>query len=99
MLPHLDPSMGVQVTPIFKKWLILIPYFETTLGGKVLRFYAYWKAKFKKIGKSLKTEKTENFLQILILEIFKLDIQISGIILSGILVQRKFWRLVTPNDA
>ena len=85
--------MGVQVTPIFKKWLILIPYFETTLGGKVLRFYAYWKAKFKKIGKSLKTEKTENFLQILILEIFKLDIQISGIILSGILVQHMFYFL------
>ena len=69
--------------PNLKKWLILIPYFETTLGGKVLRLHAYWNAKFKKIGKSLKTEKTENILQILILEILKCDIQIFGKILSG----------------
>ena len=46
---------------------------------------------------SLKTEKTENFFQILILEIFNCDIRFSGKILSGIQVSYKFWCLVTPN--
>ena len=45
---------------------------------------------------SLKTEKTENFFQILILEIFNCDIRFSGRILSGILVSHLFWCLVTP---
>ena len=36
------------------------------------------------------TEKTENFIQILISEIFKLDFQIPGKILSGILLQHSF---------
>ena len=39
---------------------------------------------------SLKTEKTENFFQILILEIFNCDNRFSGRILSGILVSHLF---------
>ena len=39
------------------------------------------------------TEKTENFLPIFVREIFKIDFQIPGKILSGILVQHMFWCL------
>ena len=47
---------------------------------------------------SLVTEKTENILPIFILEIFILDIRISGKVLRGILVRHVFCCLVTPHD-
>ena len=53
-------------------------------------------SKFSEEVISLKTEKTENFFQILILEIFNCGILFSGKILSGILVSHLFWCLVTP---
>ena len=87
--------MGVQIAPMFQKWKNYGQYFETILGGKVLRFYAYLKPNFKILWNSLITEKTENFLPILVFEILKCDIQIPGKILSEILVRDMFWLLVT----
>ena len=55
-------------------------------------------AQILKTWNFLITEKTENFFQILILEIFKHDILIPGKILSENLVHNMFWCLVTPND-
>ena len=49
-------------------------------------------------AKSLRTEKTENFLQILVLEILKCDIQISDKILSENLVLHMYYCFVTPDD-
>ena len=46
---------------------------------------------------SLKTEKTENFFQILILEFFNCDNLFPGKILSRIQVSHMFWCLVTPK--
>ena len=88
--------MGVQVAPMFQKWKNYGQYFETILGGKVLRFYASSHPIFGILFNFLITEKTEKFLQILILKIFKLDFQIPGKILSGFLVRHTFWCLVTP---
>ena len=51
---------------------------ETKLDGKVLVFYAYSWAIFRFSWNFLITEKTENFFQILGLEILKHHIQISG---------------------
>ena len=79
--------MGVQVASMFQKWKNYGQYFETILGGNVLRFYVYSHPIFGILFNFLITEKTEKFLQILFLEIFKLDFQILGKILSGILVQ------------
>ena len=76
--PHLDPSMGVQVTPKFQKWLNLgrlLVY--TILGGKVRILQQFFV--------------TEKFLRIIFLEILKLDFQIPGKILSGFLVRNIFW--------
>ena len=62
--------MGVQVASMFKKWKNYGQYFETILGGNVLRFYAYSHPIFEILYNFLITEKTEKFLQILLLEIF-----------------------------
>ena len=51
---------------------------ENELGGKVLVFNAYSYAIFRFSWNFLITEKTENFFQILGLEILKHHIQISG---------------------
>ena len=83
--------MGVQVASMFKKWKFYGQYFETILGGNVLRFYAYSHPIFEILYNFLITEKTEKFLQILILEIFKLDFHIPGKILSGFLMRHTFW--------
>ena len=87
--------MGVQVAPMFQKWKNYGQYFETILGGNVLRFYAYSHPIFEILYNFLITEKTEKFLWILFLEIFKLDFRIPGKILSRFLVQNISWRLVT----
>ena len=63
---------------------------ETKLGGKVLVFYAYSWAIFRFSWNFLITETTENFFQILCLEILKNHFKISGSILSGIMVQHNF---------
>ena len=63
---------------------------ETILGGKSWGFYVTSHTKFKIFLNSLRTEKTENFLQIYFLEIFKLDFLIPSQILSGNLVQHIF---------
>ena len=83
--------MGVQVAPMFQKWKNYGQYFETILGGNVLRFYAYSHPIFEILYNFLITEKTEKFLQILFLEIFKLDFQIPGKILSEFLMRHTFW--------
>ena len=83
--------MGVQVAPMFQKWKNYGQYFETILGGNVLRFYASSHPIFGILFNFLITEKTEKFLQILFLEIFKLDFQIPGKILSEFLMRHTFW--------
>ena len=68
---------------------------ETILGGKVILFNTYSDPIFGIFRNFLITEKTEKFLWILFLEIFKLDFRIPGKILSRFLVQNISWRLVT----
>ena len=87
--------MGVQVASIFQKWKNYGQYFETILGGNVLRFYASSHPIFGILFNFLITEKTEKFLQIFFLEIFQLNFLITGKFLSGFLVQHTFWCLVT----
>ena len=87
--------MGVQVAPMFQKWKNYGQYFETILGGNVLRFYAYSHPIFGILFNSLIAEKIEKFLRIFFLEIFQLDFLIPGKFLSGFLVLHTFWCLVT----
>ena len=88
--------MGDQLTQKFQKWKNQPDCTEMKLDGKVPGFYANWYPILEISENSLITEKTEKFLPILFLEIFKLDFQIPGKILSGFLVQHMFWCLVTP---
>ena len=90
--------MGVQVTPKYQKCA------KNVKNGTLYWNQFRWKShgnlyqltsQTQKFFNSLVAEKTENILPILILEIFKLDIQISGKILRGILVWLMFWCLVT----
>ena len=62
----------------------------TMLGGKDKGFYVFSHDKLKHFQKFIITEKTEKFLLIFVLEIFKIDFRIPGKILSGILVQHMF---------
>ena len=62
-------------------------FYETILGGKYSKLIVLSNSESSFCQYFLVTEKTEKFLQILILEIFKLDFQIPGKILSEILVQ------------
>ena len=70
---------------------------EMKLDGKVPGFYAYWYPILVISENSLVTEKTEKFMPILFLGIFKLDFRIPGKILSGFLVRHMLWCLVTPK--
>ena len=88
--------MGVQVAPKFQKWKNSGHLIETIIGGKAQTFYAYSHPIFGILFNSLITEKTEKFLQIFYLEIFKIDFRIPGKFLSGFLVRYTFWCLVTP---
>ena len=62
-------------------------FYETILGGKYSKLIVLSNSESSFCQYFLVTEKTEKFLQILILEIFKLDFWIPGNILSGILVR------------
>ena len=62
---------------------------------KIRDFMQFHKTNSNIFQNFILTEKTEKFLLILILEIFKLDFRIPGKILSGFLVHYIFWRLVT----
>ena len=62
-------------------------FYETILGGKYSKLIVLSNSESSFCQYFLVTEKTEKFLQILILEILKLDFQIPGKILSEILVQ------------
>ena len=62
-------------------------FYETILGGKYSKLIVLSNSESSFCQYFLVTEKTEKFLQILILEIFKLDFWIPGKILSGILLR------------
>ena len=63
---------------------------ESILGRKDWGLYVFSHGKLKIFQNFLITEKTEKFLSIFVLEIFKLDFRIPSKILSGILVQHMF---------
>ena len=65
-------------------------FYETILGGKYSKLIVLSNSESSFCQYFLVTEKTEKFLQILILEIFKLDFWIPGKILSGFLVRHMF---------
>ena len=93
--PLWDPIWGSSCPQSAKNGKTTWHCIETILSGKVLRFNTYSHPNFGISLNSLLTEKTEKFLWILFLEIFKLDFRIPGKILSGFLVHYIFWRLVT----
>ena len=82
----IDPSYGFQRGPKAKKkwqkYVFLGHSIESILGGKDLGFYIFSYGMLKIFQIFLKTEKTENFFPIFLLEIFHLDFWISGKILS-----------------
>ena len=62
-------------------------FHETILGGKDSKLIVFSKSESSFCQYFLFAEKTETFLQILTIEIFKLNFWIPGKILSGILVR------------
>ena len=94
--PHLDPPMGSRWPKVLKKGktgtLVL-----NNFRWKSPVMLCHFTSKFSEDVISLKTEKTENFFQILFIDILNCDIQFSGKILSGIQVSHMFWCLVTPK--
>ena len=80
-------SKGVQNlkerTKLYFFWLIALKSYWVEKIGDFM-YFDMTNPKFSKIIKI--TEKTEKFLPIFVIEIFKLDFWIPGKILSGILV-------------
>ena len=101
---HFDPFMGVQVTPKYQKCAknekngtLYWNQFRWKSHGNLCQLVSQTR-NFLKFPRRRVAEKTENILPILFLEIFKLDIRISGKILRGILMRHMFCCLVTPHD-